>query len=195
MVVGRVALQDAFLPENILAPGSFRKKRILAGRPLHPLTTDTPMPTPRRNLTEYQRRYRKRRRRVDVLFERDEYEQIKRAATRHSMKVGPFIRACVGGYLQRVYVLPDDEALRRLQLGIRRIGNNLNQLVRHAHRAGLEPVDIDAMNRHLATLEDEIIVALQEPPELLDVIDRALREKPYLAGEMQAVLDAYAEAE
>ena len=146
------------------------------------------MPKPRRNLTDYQRRYRKRRRRVDVLFEPDEYEQIKRAATRHSMKVGPFIRACVAGYLHRVYVLPDAEAVRQLQLAIRKIGDNVNQLVRHAHRAGLEPVDIDAMNRHLATLEDEIIYALQTPPELLEVIDRALQERPELAGEIQAIL-------
>ena len=146
------------------------------------------MPTPRRNLSEYQRRYRKRRRRVDVLFEPDEYGQIKRAATRHSMKVGPFIRACVAGYLHRVYVLPDDEVLRQLQLGIRRIGTNLNQLVRRAHRAGAEPVNIDEVNRHLAALEDEIIYALQTPPELLDVIDRALQERPELAGEIQAIL-------
>ena len=151
------------------------------------------MPTPRRNLTDYQRQYRKRRRRVDVLFEPDEYAQIKQAATRHNMKVAPFIRACVGGYLQRVYVLPDDEVLRQLQLGIRRIGTNLNQLVRRAHRVGVEPVNIDGVNRHLAALEDEIIYALQTPPELLDVIDHALQERPELAGEIQGILDAYAE--
>ncbi len=147
------------------------------------------MATSRREyLTDYQRQLRKRRRRVDVLFVPDEYGQIKRAATRHSMKVGPFIRACVAGYLHRVYVLPDDEVLRQLQLAIRRIGDNINQLVRHAHRVGLEPVDIDEVNRHLAALEDEIIYALQTPPELLDVIDRALQERPELAGEIQAIL-------
>ena len=90
--------------------------------------------------------------------------------------------------MHRVYVLPDAEAVRQLQLAIRRMGDNINQLVRHAHRAGVKPVDIDEVRRHLAALEDEIIYALQTPPELLDVVDRALQERPELAGEIKAIL-------
>ena len=61
----------------------------------------------RKYLTEYQRKLRQRKKRVDVLFDHNDYERIERAATRHNMKVGPFIRACTEAYLDRRYIVPE----------------------------------------------------------------------------------------
>ncbi len=48
----------------------------------------------------YQREFRRRKRRADIMFDPDEYERIKRAATRHNMKLAPFMRACIHAYLE-----------------------------------------------------------------------------------------------
>ena len=81
------------------------------------------------------------------------------------MKMAPFIRASVLAYLDQCYVVPDDETVRQLELGIRRVGNNVNQLTALAHRAGFDPSAIAELHDHLAELEEEVSRAFRDPPQ------------------------------
>lgn len=121
----------------------------------------------REYFTAYQRELRQRKKRVDILFDKEDFATLERAARRHGYgrKTGAFIRDAALAYLHREYIVPDQDAIRQLELGIRRIGNNLNQIARKANTVGIEPSDLDAIREHLATLEHEVSTALRNPSE------------------------------
>ncbi len=151
------------------------------------------MPTPERReyFKKKQREFRKRRRRADVSFGLDQYARLEEAAARHHMAVALFIRTCIDAYLSRsaYFIVPNAEAVRQLELGLRKIGGHINQIARRVNKARVaDHQDIEDLYDRLADLEDAITGALREPPNLLDVIARALKDSPELAGEIRALL-------
>ena len=118
---------------------------------------------------EYQRDYQRRRRaklkRVELVYQPEEYRMLKRNAKAHGLALAPFLKACIAGYLERTYVVPQPETVTRLMQSIRKIGSNVNQLVRHAHRAGLTEEAIHRLEQLVFNLEDEVGAALQHPEE------------------------------
>ena len=119
----------------------------------------------REYLKRYQRELRRRMRRVELLFDQADYDRLQRAAQRHHMKMAPFIRASVLAYLNGVYIVPDEERVRQLELGLRRVGTNINQITARMHRAGFDPSVITELHQHLAELEDELTRAFRDPPQ------------------------------
>ena len=116
-------------------------------------------------LTTYQRDFRKRKKRVDLLFEKEEYAQLERVARRHGYagKVGAFIREASLAYIRGTYLVPDEERVRGLELALRRIGTNINQITRHAHTAGVEEREIDEIRQRLRELEETVGKLFRQP--------------------------------
>ena len=146
----------------------------------------------RKYLTEYQRGLRKRKKRVDLLLDYQDYERIEAAASRHNMKVGPFIRACVEAYLDKRFLVPEQEPVRQLELGIRRIGSNVNQIARRVNAQGeAQVLDVAEMNRFLVELEGAISQALREPRDLLELIDEELTRDPSLGAKLEKIIQKH----
>ena len=122
-------------------------------------------PERREYLKHYQRKLRRRMRRVEMLLDPDEYERIKSAARHHNMKLTPFMRACIQAYLKKSYVVPDEEVVRDLRRALRSIGNNVNQIARRANRDGVEHQDLADVIGLIYELEDRIGEAFRNPEE------------------------------
>ncbi len=96
----------------------------------------------------------------------NEHNQVKRAAAAHNMPWATFQKAATFAYMDKSFVVPDEETTHRLEMAIRRIGNNINQIARfvNAHHEARWP-DIVAVNEYLDGLEQIINNALRHPPE------------------------------
>ncbi len=147
-------------------------------------------PERREYLKHYQRDLRRRMRRADILFDPSEYERIKRAAVDHNMKLAPFMRACINAYLNQHFIPPDADRVRHLEMAILRVGGNINQIAKrvNTNKVADQP-DINAMNRHLAELEDAVSFALREPPDLLQLIAERIQKDPALSKRIQNLIE------
>ncbi len=116
-------------------------------------------------MRDYQRGRRARKKRVELLYDLDEYWLLKQEASRHGQKVAPFIKACTDAYLKKSYVVPDEEVVRDLRRALRSIGNNVNQIARRANWAGVEHQDLEDVIGLIYQLEDRIGEAFRNPEE------------------------------
>ena len=122
----------------------------------------------RKYLREYMRKRRVHQKRLELVYSLDEYRRLEREAQRHGRKVTSFIKACVEAYLKKTYVVPDEEKVQELRLALRRIGTNLNQIARKAHRSGLGSQDIEQALALVYELEDQVGEAFRNPKEVSD---------------------------
>ena len=111
----------------------------------------------------YQKVHRKKKRRVEVQLDPSDLHRIKREANRHQMKTATFIRQATLAYLDQAFIVPDPAQIRSLELALRRIGNNLNQLTARAHKYGLSRADLVDLHAMLRGLEHEMYKRLRDP--------------------------------
>ena len=125
----------------------------------------------------------------------EERRKIDRAAKYHHMKRATFAKAALMAYLDRVFVLPSDETVRSLELGVRRIASNINQIARRVNtRRTVEHSDVAEVNRFLTDLEGLISQAFRAPPDVLSLVEQALEQAPHLAGPLRRLLDKHTPA-
>lgn len=122
----------------------------------------------RQYMREYQRRVRTHQKRVELVFAEEEYVRLRQAAKAHGQKLSPFLKACINGYLERRYIVPADSKVRVLELELRRIGTNINQLARKANRDGVEVQDIEEALELVYRLEDAVTEAMRNPDEVVE---------------------------
>ena len=118
----------------------------------------------------YQKEYQSNRkikiRRLGISLTPTEYRRLSRTANEHGLLVATFAKEAIMSYMDRRYVLPDNTTVLALELGIRRVGLNINQVVRHIHeKKTVEELDIDRINALLIELEDTISYAFRNPPQ------------------------------
>lgn len=143
---------------------------------------------------EKKREYRSRDVTKQVRMTKAEATLIEQNAKRHNQTVGPFIKACTLAYLQKTFVLPDDEQVRNVVFQIRAIGNNINQLAHLANRRQSEEV-VDWVNLRQQLNQVEAIVKeiLTKPPTVVGLVGSAIRANPNLILQLQQVLDEYSD--
>ena len=120
----------------------------------------------REYMRDYQRKRRAGKKRLELVYGLDEYRRLEREAQRHGRKVAPFIKACAEAYLEKSYVVPDEESVHELRVAMRRIGTNMNQIARRANRLGVEHQDLEHVVSLIYELEDRIGAALRNPKEV-----------------------------
>lgn len=110
--------------------------------------------------------YYTRKKRRELYFEKEEYLRVFKEAERHNSKLGLFLKNCIFGYLDRQYVVPDPEQLNRIEITIRGIGNNINQIARYANSVRtLGIFHAKRLDNLVNQLEDEISCFIKNPPE------------------------------
>ena len=120
----------------------------------------------REYMRDYQRKRRAGKKRVDLVYGLDEYLRLEREARAHGRKITPFIKACADAYLKKSYVVPDEERVHQLEVALRRIGSNVNQIAARAHRTGLSTSEINKALALVYELEDQVAEALRNPVEV-----------------------------
>ena len=120
----------------------------------------------RQYMREYMKKRRAGKKRVELTYSLDEYRRLERHARFHGHKVAPFIKACAEAYLEKSYVVPDEEKVQELRLALQRIGTNINQIARKANRSGLGSQDIEQALNLVYELQDQVGEALRNPREV-----------------------------
>lgn len=132
--------------------------------------------------------FRKSSHRKDVYLTEREFEVLAAAAKRHGMKLGTFIRLAAMAYVKTEYLLPSDNAVHELEVSLRRIGNNINQLTKHVHQRGFTPDDLVAFQQKLNELETQVSQFLRQPLPLAEFLKNLLLQKPEYADTLEQVL-------
>lgn len=111
-----------------------------------------------------QREYAQTRKRVELTFHKKEFEQLSKEARKASLAIPTYLRKAVNAARQNQAFLPNESTLYSLQMEIRRIGNNINQLAYHANRnKRIDQHTITATRSHLNKIEDQIKEAFLVP--------------------------------
>jgi Bacterial mobilisation protein (MobC) len=133
------------------------------------MTTEAPHPKPSR--AEYMAAFRKRQRaehvhRVSVTLDNLEYIRMNASAIRQDEKFATHLKRRAFADLDKVYVVPADirERLDEALIVWRGIGNNLNQLARHANemRAFMHTGEVQLQLRRM---EEVLTDLLTKPPQ------------------------------
>lgn len=145
---------------------SFLKERGLAPDSPPEILEEARAEYRRRYQKHYQSELRRRRERLEILLTPSESKRLTNEARRHGKRKATFAREAMFAYMDRRFVVPDDEVVQRLELAIRRIGTNLNQIARRVNEKRVATdLDVDGTNRLLAELEELVTEAFRQPPE------------------------------
>ena len=128
---------------------------------------------------DYQRNYRKKKVRKDLYFSPQEFNRLTALARKHKMPISKLCKELIFGYMDKQFVLPDDEKVRQLELYLRGVTNNLNQLVRYIHqRKELHHDDIINLRNQINKIEGVVSRSFRTPDDLEDFLKKILRENP-----------------
>ncbi len=118
-------------------------------------------------LKEKQKEFRETHIRKELFLTKKEFGFLKHHAEKHQIKLSRFIKNAAIAYLKNEYLLPDDTQVRNLELETRRIGNLMNQIVRHIHASEcITDDDVRMMKLQLQALEQKISSALRNPQKV-----------------------------
>lgn len=128
---------------------------------------------------DYQRNYRKKKVRKDLYFNSQQFNKLSALAKKHKMPVSKLCKELIFGYIDKQYVLPDDENVRQLELYLRGVTNNLNQLVRYIHqRKELSHDDIINLRNQINEIEEVVSRSFRAPDDLEGFLENVLRDNP-----------------
>jgi hypothetical protein len=125
-------------------------------------------------------RYRKSHKTFSLSFSLEKAKALKEEAKRYNKTSPELIKSLVDACLNGTgYIVPKEANLQALSLAMRRIGSNLNQVVRHIHVEGvITHRDIECLQKHLFELETEIKSALTKPTSIKDFLIEQFSENP-----------------
>ncbi len=147
---------------------------------------------------QYQRAYQKEYRnknnhvRKDIYFTPQEFSRLTKVAKQHNVSVPRLCKELSFAYINSQFVLPDDKQIRRLELYLRGVTNNLNQLVRYVHqRKDLSVIDISTLREQVNEMENHISTTLRSPVNLQDYLERLVQQKPEVLSVLHYIIETY----
>jgi len=135
-------------------------------------------------LKNYHRTYKKIRRQnlkyLRLELSKEDYSTIQKMASRHKMKVATFARESIFSYLNQRYLIPNNGEITRLKFEIRKIGTNINQVVRRFHQDKYPDyyrVVFD-LKQKVNDLENMLANKFENPPNMIDLLEDIFRRNP-----------------
>lgn len=128
-----------------------------------------------------QKQYRDSHVRKEIIFTKEEFLRICKAAEKHGIKPAPFLRNASLCYMDEHFILPDEKRVQKLELDLRRIGNNINQLVKYTHQhKWFSKRDLRLLQKHMQDLEDQLSHTFRQPLSLRKYLENHLLKNPKL---------------
>lgn len=115
---------------------------------------------------QYQKRYKEKVHRVNVLLKSAEYKELENSAKRHKQKITPHIKRLALAYLHQEFLTPNEQAIQDLQLEIKAIGRNINQIAKRVNTYGSAHFNKLELLSHIDQLDRLIADRLENPVKL-----------------------------
>lgn len=140
---------------------------------------------------EYGRLRREREKDIKVRMTKEEYRQLKKAAKEHGYdNLSPFLKTMAFAYLDQRFIVPDESKLDELTIQVQRIGNNINQVVHHAHR--MKRYDMkstyEGLSDGVKRLKTEVQSAVKQPKNIFTVLEDVLKMDASLVGMVEDII-------
>jgi hypothetical protein len=117
--------------------------------------------------------------RKEILFTPEDVALIQHAAKQHQESFGGFVKKAIQAYLKRLYIVPDEEQLQSLELSLKRIGTNVNQIAFVVNRSrSVESRQLAELQKQMAALETALSEFLHKPDNLNELVREALKTHP-----------------
>jgi hypothetical protein len=114
---------------------------------------------------EQKQAYRKNRKEYILILTPEQSLKVEELANEKQMSVQEYIRELLKVTTQgKGYVVPKDSEIKYLILEVRRIGSNINQIVKHINTVkAISIYDIQRIKERLTQLEQLILNSLNNP--------------------------------
>lgn len=131
-------------------------------------------------LREKKRAFRAENQEVTIAFPKKDIVIFEENAIYHNMRLADYVKACVYAYVNQGFIIPDNQQIQKLELLLRRIGNNVNQIARSANTfEEVEKENIQLMQNQINNLEAELSQQLRQPLNLEIAIRNELKRNPF----------------
>lgn len=129
----------------------------------------------------YQKEYRKLRKqkvfRVELALTPKQHRMFLAECKKYGKSMPSLLLLLACSYLEEVFVVPNEEIIRALQIDIRRIGNNLNQVVVKINKSNtVFHSDLWKMQEMVKDLEGAISKIFREPIKLKELLKPIIKE-------------------
>jgi hypothetical protein len=140
----------------------------------------------------YQREYKKRHYRKELLFKEDEWKQVSQAAEKLNMKANQFIKSCLLAYLNQSFIVPEDEDIKAVEISMIRYGTLLNQIARQVNtRGGALASEVQQIKEDYKSLCDFVELKLRVPTTIEQLLKEELDRNPQLLPHVENLIDKY----
>ena len=135
------------------------------------------------------REYRTSRHYLRLTLTSKEKSQLTTGAKRHRKALATYVREIALAYQKRVYILPSEDMLTRLETACHRIGNNINQIAKKCNSENsTRYFDVVRLREQVTALEKEVNRYLRQPMTLDQLIRVELPKHPELIPELNRFL-------
>lgn len=152
-----------------------------------------PQEVEKKKRREHKRAYRARHRTYSLSYHKDEAAVLEELASQTGQSVPEYIRAVVKAAGKGTsYVVPDGDRVQTLLLALRRIGNNINQLVRYCHgNRVVTYADLTRLQEHLSEVESVVHQTMTQPPKLTTLVEREIKKDSTVATVIRSILESH----
>lgn len=118
-------------------------------------------------MRQKQKEFRETHIRKEIYLTKREFGYLKGAAEKHQMKLSRFIKKIAFAYLKQLFIVPDDTHVRNLELELRRIGNNINQVTKHVNqKSEVKEEHVQVLLVLLKKIDNKVSNALRNPSKV-----------------------------
>lgn len=140
----------------------------------------------------YQREYKKKHYRKDLLFKEEEWTVVSKAAKEHNMKANQFIKSCLFAYLNQHFIVPEDEDIKAVEISMIRYGTLLNQIARQVNtRGGALASEVQQMKKDYKKLCAFVEEKLRVPRTIEQLLEDGLGDNPQLLPRLEKLIIQY----
>lgn len=141
-------------------------------------------------LKEYQKEFRRINIRKDIYFTPIEFSKLSSASKKFNMPLPRLCKELTLAYLNNQFLLPDDTQIRQLEIYLRGVTNNINQLVRYIHQQKrLSENDLSILRTQINEMEERISLALRQPLNIQEYLENQIPQKPEILSILKKIIE------
>ncbi len=127
---------------------------------------------------EYNKAFAAKHKRKTLVFKPEELTYLEEQAKAYHMKLAPFLKAVIFGYLSSTFISPNKESLSNIEFLLRQMQDKISNLAPSLFRQGVDLSLIQELKDQIRELDSFMRNALNNPPRLEKWIEDQMKNDP-----------------